>query len=48
MSTVEQQYDDQYYYDLNNTMMTTNYYLQEHQVPVPMDPLWYLTHNIIF
>ncbi|KAL7314665.1 hypothetical protein PS15m_006208 [Mucor circinelloides] len=40
--TAEQHYDDLYYYDLNDTMMTTDYYSQ---VPVPMDPLWYLTHN---
>ncbi|CEP10894.1 hypothetical protein [Parasitella parasitica] len=41
----EQQYDDPFYYDINDTIMTTNLYLPEHQVPVPMDPLWYLTHN---
>ncbi|KAK4509089.1 uncharacterized protein ATC70_007439 [Mucor velutinosus] len=40
--TAEQHYDDLYYYDLNDTMMTTDYYSQ---VPVPVDPLWYLTHN---
>lgn len=40
--TAEQQYDDLYYYDLNDTMMTTDY---SSQVPVPMDPLWYLTHD---